>query len=333
MTRNARDLPSVAYCNPVHAGYFADPFVLRVDGGYLAYGTGSTIGGRIFEILWSPDLISWQSKGGALEPVPPSLGTTYWAPEVVYMRGRYWLYYSLGEGDEAHHIRVASADGPMGPFIDAGVNLTPNEMFAIDAHPFQDIDGTWYLYHARDVLTGERVGTHLAVDVLDSPTSMRGRSSVVLAPTDEWQLFQRDRSKYGRTYDWHTLEGPTVRRHDGRYYCFYSGGSWQGAGYAVAWAVADSPLGPWHQSTRSGRLLETVPGHVIGPGHNSVVTTPEGTDVLVYHAWDGSKERRQMCIDPLIWTPAGPHTKGPTWEPQRLPLRTLLQSNDETRSM
>ena len=65
-----------------------------------------------------------------------------------------------------------------------------------------------------------------------------------------------------------------MRRHDGRYYCIYSGGSYLGEGYHVAWASAPHPLGPWTEPAADrSRLLATVPGRVRGPGHNSVVTT------------------------------------------------------------
>ncbi len=78
-----------------------------------------------------------------------------------------------------------------------------------------------------------------------------------------------------------------MRRHDGRYYCIYSGGSWLSESYHVAWASAPHPLGPWTEPPAvARRLLATVPGHVRGPGHNSIVTTPAGTDMLVYHAWN-----------------------------------------------
>ena len=58
------------YCNPVHDGYFADPFVMRTDDGYVAIGTGRSVDDRVFEVLRSPDLVHWRSVGGAL--VPPS---------------------------------------------------------------------------------------------------------------------------------------------------------------------------------------------------------------------------------------------------------------------
>ena len=314
------DASSVTYRNPVYDGYFADPFVLRSGDRYYAYGTGSMVDGRVFEILESDDLADWRRVGGALPPVSSDLGTDYWAPEVVEAEGRFWMYYSVGTGDVGHHLRVAVAEGPTGPFLDQGINLTPNELFAIDPHPFRDVDGRWYLYYARDVLDAPRVGTHLAVDLLPTMTQLAGQPRTVIAPTADWQIYQRARPMYGGVYDWHTIEGPTVTHHDGRYYCFYSAGSWQNESYAVGWAAAPTPLGPWVEPEADrGRLLATVPGHVRGPGHNSIVTTPGGTDMLIYHAWDEAGRRRQMSIDPLSWTDEGPTTTGPSWQEQPLP--------------
>ena len=316
----------LAYRNPVHPSYFADPFVLRTGGGrdgarsveYVAYGTGAGQGDRVFEVLHSSDLVTWTPVGAALETVDPQLGTDYWAPEVAEHDGRWWMYYSVGHGDAGQNLRVAVADTPTGPFRDCDVALTPTERFSIDAHPFRDHDGTWYLFYARDVLEGPRVGTMLAVDVLEEMTQLRGEPRSVLVPSDDWQLYQRQRELYGAVHDWHTLEGPFVVRRDGRYYCFYSGGSWQGPGYGMAYAVADHPLGPWVEPAGVPRVLRSVPGKVLGPGHASVVHVPGGGDVMVYHAWDPDLTARRMCIDPIDWTSAGPVVRGPSWEPTSL---------------
>ena len=154
---------------PAWDGYLADPHVLRLpDGGYAAYGSGPPApsapqGLRVFRALWSPDLKTWHDRGFVLDRLPPGAGDEYWAPEVAHTDGAYWMYYSVGHGIAGHGLRVARAEDPFGPFTDTGVNLTPGELFAIDAHPFRDDDGRWYLYYARDVLNHSRVGTHLAV--------------------------------------------------------------------------------------------------------------------------------------------------------------------------
>ncbi|HKG55899.1 MAG TPA: glycoside hydrolase family 43 protein [Candidatus Limnocylindrales bacterium] len=316
-----RPATPATFVNPVYPGYFADPYVVRHGDTYWAYGTGpsSDHDSRVFEILRSDDLVHWEPVGRALERLDIPGATTYWAPEVVADRGVLFLYYSVGDEDRGHVIRVATADRPEGPFLDSGQVLTPDEPFAIDAHPFRDVDGEWYLYYARDLLTGDRVGTSLAVDRLVDMTALAGDPRAVLTPTADWQLFKRARPMYGSVYDWHTLEGPFVVRRNGRYYCLYSGGAWTGAGYGVSWAVADDPLGPFSE-LRSDRatLLRSVPG-LAGPGHNSIVTGPDGEDYLVYHAWDSGHTGRRMCIDRVDWTADGPRTLGPTARPQPVP--------------
>jgi beta-xylosidase len=307
------------FTNPVLAAYFADPFVLAVDGGYVAYGTGELVDGRAFAVLRSPDLVHWTRVGGALEPLAEDWATDYWAPEVAVADGTYHLYYSVGTGERGHRLRVATASDPEGPFADCGVVLTPGERFAIDPHPFRDADGSWYLFYAHDVLDGERVGTTIAVDRLVSMTELAGEPRTLLRASDDWQLYRRGRQMYGRTYDWHTLEGPFVVAREGRYHLLYSGGAWEEPSYGVSYAVADHPLGPYREPVTGPAILRTLPDRVLGPGHNSVVRDSDGDDWLVYHAWDRARTQRQMWIDRLRWGPDGPGRSGPTTEPQPAP--------------
>jgi beta-xylosidase len=313
-------VPALTFTNPVYPGSFADPFVLRHDGWYYAYGTDVRADSRLaFEVLRSRDLVAWNSLGRCLaDLVRPS--RDYWAPEVAVDDGRFHLYYSVGVEDRDHRLRVATARRPEGPFVDSGRVLTPDERFAIDASPFRDDDGQWYLFYARDRLEGERVGTSLVVDRLVDMHALAGDPVPVLSATKDWQLFRAQREMYGQVYDWYTLEGPFVVKRFGRYWCFYSGGAWTGPGYGVSWAVADSPLGPWTEPPGDGpALLRTRAGIVEGPGHNSIVVGPDGEDWIVYHAWDPKRTMRRMCIDRLEWTADGPRTAGPTTDPQPVP--------------
>ncbi|MDQ3396249.1 MAG: glycoside hydrolase family 43 protein [Deinococcota bacterium] len=317
-------MASPTYTNPVYPGYFADPFVLEHGGVYYAYGTSgsATLQGRAFEVLRSPDLVTWVSLGGALELLGTPQAQDYWAPEVAFHEGRFYMYYSAGRQDKGHQIRLATASKPEGPFRDAGSVLTGDDPFTIDAHPFCDDDGLWYLYYARDFLGGERVGTALVVDRLVAMDKLEGKPRTVLRATADWQIFKYNREMYGRVYDWYTLEGPFLRKHEGRYYLFYSGGAWEEPNYGVSYAVAGSPFGPFTEPGGKGpALLRSVPDRVIGPGHNAVVRAPDGEDYLVYHAWDPQKTGRRMCLDKLEWGREGPRTAGPSFTPQPAPRR------------
>jgi beta-xylosidase len=311
--------------NPVHDGYFADPFVWSAAGEYFAVGTGpgeaagTAPSERVFPLLRSRDLVHWRNAGSALVRPPAELGDTYWAPEVAFADGAYHLYYSVGRADVGHQLRVARSVAPEGPYVDTGAPLLdPSKVpFAIDPHAFRDDDGRWYLFYACDFLDhGEcppfgavRAGTALMVAPLDGMTRLAGAGTVVLRARHDWQRFLADRPMYGGRYDWHTLEGPCVVKHAGRYYCFYSGGRWETDTYGVDYGVADHVLGPYSDegNERGPRVLRTIPGRVIGPGHNSVVVGPDGvTEHIVYHAWDAAMTARRMWIDPLAWTADGP---------------------------
>lgn len=309
----------------------ADPFVLRSGGVYFAYGTGDRLvvsaegDLRAFQVLRSTNLVQWEPVGGAL-PVPlPEQANAFWAPEVVEEGGRFFLYYSSAPRgrDERHRLRVAIAEHPTGPFLDAGPVLPETEGFCIDAHPFRDpATGRWYLFFAKDYFE-ERTGTGLAVVPLtDDLRRAAGAPREVLRANADWQVYEHNRSLYGRQWAaWHTIEGPCVVACGVRYYCFYSGGNWQTKDYGVSYAMADHPLGPWVHAPEPGPIvLREQSGQVLGPGHNSHIIGPDGrTAFLVYHAWDYSRSARRMFIDRLEWTGAGPRCAGPTTSPQPMP--------------
>ncbi len=304
---------SVSYTNPVFPEYFADPFVFLHEGVYYAVGTSPLLEGQ-FSVLRSLDLVNWHRLGTALETSAGFEGGSFWAPEVAIADGRFYLYYSVGKGDKSHHLRVAVSAKPEGPYEDLG-RLTPEDsIFAIDASPYRHADGDWYLFYATDLLDGDRPGTSLVVDRLLDMTTLAGTPQVVARASQDWQRFEANRAIYGRTLDWHTLEGPCAVFRNGKVYCLYSGGNWQNETYGVDFAVADHPLGPYRSDTpATPRLLQTLPGQVIGPGHNSIVAGPDGkTEYIVYHAWDAGRTARLMRLDRLEWTEDGPTCDGPS---------------------
>lgn len=320
------------YENPVYGAYFADPFVFGHDGTYFAVGTGpgeagGAASGLVFPLLTSRDLVHWRPLGAALRPPMASYGDTFWAPEIVRREDTWYLYYSVGRGDAAHQIRVATSHAPEGPYDDrAALTHLGDCPFAIDPHVFHDDDGRDYLFFARDFLDtegGARVGTALSVAELVAMDRL-GDVTTVLRAHHDWQRFMANRPMYGAHYDWHTLEGPSVIKHQRLYYCLYSGGSWQNESYGVDYAVAEHVRGPYSDVGAEGgaRVLRTVPGRVIGPGHNSVFVAPDGSSlVIAYHAWSPGMDARRFRIDGLRIDAGVVTSDGPTSEPRQVPWR------------
>jgi arabinan endo-1,5-alpha-L-arabinosidase len=319
------------YTNPVYAGDMPDPSVMRFHGAYYAFGTtgaGRLPDGRVFTLLRSTNLVNWELLGGALMPPSPNPQVQYWAPEITFNHGTYYLYYAMGGLEpERFELRVALSQRPEGPYIDNGQPLVDcqTNRFTIDPFPFRDDDGQWYFFYARNFTNtapGEFPGTALVVDRLVDMTRLAGDCHVVVRARYPWTLFEAHRRMdvYDATFDWHTIEGPCVVKHDHRYYCFYSGSNYRTDRYGVDYVVADYPLGPYTDQGDHPRVLQSIPGEVRGPGHHSIVTGPDGrSQYIIYHTWDPEMKVRQMCIDRLVWTPDGPRCIGPTYTPQPAP--------------
>lgn len=318
--------PLLTYTNPVWPWECADPFVLKHKGEYWCYRTGAAPDGRIFQILHSPDLVHWRPVGGAMLPLAGQF-EHYWAPEVSYWQGRFYLYYAAGQGLD-FHLRIAVADQPAGPFTDAGLRLT-TEPFAIDAHVFLDRDGERYLFYAADFLDHPRVGTGTCVVALPFPDSPAGPVHRVSLAAYDWQVFDPQRAEKGGV-KWHTLEGSFVLLHKNRYFQMFSGGNYQNPSYGVAFATSDQILNPleWHQpidGVQTKPVLSTLPGRILGPGHNSVVRGPDNRQLFcVYHVIKPQKEfSRILAIDPLEFPGMDLDVLGPTDTPQPAPIQPL----------
>lgn len=331
-TRQPLATQTRTYLNPVYERDCPDPFVLKYAGEYWAYCTGFWRDGRAFGILHSRDLVGWRELAGAMEPLPGN-HTCYWAPEVVYDGGRFLMYYSVGN-EARMAIRVAIAEHPAGPFVDAGKSLTKEE-FAIDAHVFVDDDGARHLFYATDFLTHTHIGTGIVRDRMLDALTLAGAPVPVTRARYDWQVYDPARREKGGVR-WHTVEGPTVLKHKGRYYEMFSGGNWQNTTYGVSFASAariDQPE-EWEQHCDGVRvlpILRTLPGKVTGPGHNSVVRGPDNRQLFcIYHRW--AEEGRVLAIDRLDWAGQRMLVLGPSTTPQPAPIAPTYADHFDDQS-
>jgi GH43 family beta-xylosidase len=313
------DLEST-YLNPVYPRSFPDPFVIKYCGTYYAYSTGHASDGRIFEVLTSTDLVNWHPQGGAMEPLTTG-EPFYWAPEVTYYNGKFYLYYSVGN-ETFMTLRVAVSETPAHGFVDAGVELT-TQQFAIDAHVFRDTDGSWWMFYATDFLEHSHIGTGTVVDRMIDMFTLAGDPRAVTRAKYDWQVYDPERKEKGGVR-WHTVEGPYVLKRKGTYYEMFSGGNWQNISYGVSFAVSSDLTDPseWQQYSDGDKtlpLIRTIPGKVLGPGHNSVIHGPNNRELYcVYHLWQNGQ--RVLAIDRMDF--AGGNrifVSGPSFTPQRAP--------------
>ena len=251
-----------------------DPAVIYHKGKYYLYPTGDN---HSYDVYLSNDLVHW-SKG---PKVFQSKETGLWAPDVFFSKedNMFYLYYTI-----SGRIGVAEADRPDGVFRDLGT-LVKN---AIDAHLFRDDDGQYFLYYAR------YPDFAIFVQPMESPVRKKGAPVELISPTEAWE-------KKGAP----VTEAPWMIRHQGVYYLLYSGGSADSEDYAIGYATAKDPTGPFTKYRRNP-IVRKGDG-VFGPGHVSVIRDQAGKLWMVYHQQKGQTRgwNRIICIDPLWFDEKG----------------------------
>jgi beta-xylosidase len=240
----------------------ADPYILCYQDKYYAYGTG----GNGFTVYTSDDLKYWRIKRQALSPANSWGDKWFWAPEVYYVKSKFYLFYSAEE-----HICVATSDSPEGPFVQETKAPIVEEK-GIDTSLFIDDDGTPYLYYVR--FTGGNViwVAEMTPDLMHiKPETL----TQCVSATEPWERIQAT-----------VAEGPSVVKHGGKYYLIYSANHYESKDYAVGYATADSPLGPWKKYSGNPILRRDKPAAsgLVGTGHGAPFLDKKGKYRYVYHA-------------------------------------------------
>src|SRR5437870_7427647 len=116
---NAAPETTATFSNPVLAGDYPDPSIIRVGKDYWATATTSEWGPQ-FPILHSRDLVNWKIVGAVFPKRPAWAVANFWAPEISESGGRYSVYYVGRKKDGPLSVAVATADKPEGPYTDHG---------------------------------------------------------------------------------------------------------------------------------------------------------------------------------------------------------------------
>lgn len=276
------------YRNPIRRGFFPDPSVVRVGEDY--YMVNSTfIYFPCIPVSHSRDLIHWEVIGHAItNPEWAHLeglegGRGYWAPDISYCDGRFYICATLRLNDVGAVRRrqmVVTAERPEGPYSEPVFF----EEDGIDPSIFHDDDGRHYMLLNR----GARIFE------IDATGTKRLSEATLLY--------------YGTNK--RAPEGPHLLKHDGWYYLFEAEGG-TGAGHretvsrsrTLHGVYEPSPYNPvirqWDERARIQRC-----------GHAKPVSTPDGRWYFVYlcaRPLDGrwSMLGRETALDPFTWTSDG----------------------------
>ena len=279
--------------NPCFPGAYADPEGVVYGDRVFIYPTRSLPFEEqtAMDCFSSRDLKHWIKHENIIDTTEVKWArSAMWAPAVLEKDGKYYLFFGANDVHEGEigGIGVAVSDRPEGPFKDLLgrplINEIVNGAQPIDQFVFRDKDGSYYMYYGG---WGHCNMVRLADDF------------TALVPFPDGTLFKEVTPK-----DY--TEGPFMLIKDGKYYFMWSEGDWTKDDYRVAYAISDSPFGPFE---RIGTILESNSGIGTGAGHHSVIRSPKtGRYFIVYHRHPlGTKDGndRVTCIDELRFDSRG----------------------------
>lgn len=286
----------------------ADPFAMRAgDGRYYLYCTSED--GSGFPVRSSENLTDWREDGMALRAADSRWGVgCFWAPECYEIGGRYYLFYSADWREnpkgalENFRIGVAVADTPVGPFEDMADRPIFDPGYPIiDANVYAE-DGRFYLFYSRccyeHSVDGLEESWIYGVELRPDFSGVVGEPVLLLRPEQEWE--GRSAAQTGRRWN----EGSFLMKQGGTYVMTYSGNFFAGPDYAVGYATAKHPLGPYAKAAENPILQRG--GEITGTGHSCMLTGPEGEMMICYHGrTEKTGQNRVGFISPARMTGDG----------------------------
>jgi len=280
-------LEANAQGNPVFPGWYADPEGIKYGNEYWIFPTFSAPYEKqiLLDAFSSKDLVHWKKHERIIDTTAVKWAKkAMWAPAVLKKGAKYYLFFGANDVHEGEigGIGVAVANKPEGPYKDLLgkplINEIVNGAQPIDQFVFQDKDGSYYMYYGG-------WGHCNMVKLKDDFTG--------IVPFEDGQMY-----KEVTPTDY--VEGPFMFVKDNKYYFMWSEGGWTGPDYKVAYAIADSPFGPFK---RIGTILQQDPKIATGAGHHSVIHNADNDKwYIVYHRrplGDDNAHHRVTCIDEM----------------------------------
>jgi beta-xylosidase len=280
--------------NPIVQGWYADPEGIIFNKTYWVYPTYSDkYEKQVFmDAFSSPDLVTWTKHPHIVDTASVKWAKkAMWAPAIVQKDKKYYLFFAANDiqnNEQAGGIGVAVSNKPEGPFKDLlGKPLLDkfqNGAQPIDQFVFRDKDDQYYMIY----------GGWRHCNIVKLKNDFTG-----FLPFEDGTTFKEITPKG-------YVEGPFMFIRNNKYYFMWSEGGWGGPHYKVAYAMADSPFGPFE---RIGTVLQQDSTVATGAGHHSVIQVP-GKDqwYMVYHRrplGETAANNRATCIDNMYFDEKG----------------------------
>jgi xylan 1,4-beta-xylosidase len=265
------------YTNPVFAGDYPDPSILRDgDDYYIVHSSFEYYPGLL---IWhSKDLVNWKPVTNALHKYVGSV----WAPDLVKYKNKYYIYFPANNTN--YVVTADSINGKWSDPIDLKVgNIDPGHV--------ADEKGKRYLFFSNGGFVP------LADDGLSVAGELKQSYSGWPIPR-AWSI------------ECFCMEGPKLVKRGDYYYLTVAEGGTAGpvTGHMVISARSKSLFGPWENSPYNPIVRTTTNNEKwCSKGHGTIFEDAKGKWWMVYHAYENGfyNMGRQTLLQPIEWTKDG----------------------------
>ncbi len=265
------------YLNPIFAGDYADPSILR-DGDtyYMVHSSFEYYPGLL---IWqSKDLINWNPVTHALHT---KIGNV-WAPDLVKYKNKFYIYFPANNTNY-----VVSADSINGKWTEP-VDL---KIGGIDPGHIADENGKRYLFFNSGGF----------VPLSDDGLSVAGEYRHTY---DGWKIPRQ------WSIECFCMEGPKLVKRGEYYYLTVAEGGTAGpaTGHMVISARSKSLFGPWENSPYNPIIRTTKDSEKWkSKGHGTLFEDAKGKWWMIFHAYEKGfyNKGRQTLLVPVEWTKDG----------------------------
>ena len=296
------------YLNPVFAGDYPDPSILRDgDNYYMVHSSFEYYPGLL---IWhSKDLINWNPVKSTLYK---NVGSV-WAPDLVKYKNRYYIYFPANNTN--YVIYADSINGNWSDPVDLKIgNIDPGHV--------TDENGNRYLFFSSGGFVP------LSGDGLAVAGEFKSSYSGWPIPR-EWSI------------ECFCMEGPKLVKRGEYYYLTVAEGGTAGpvTGHMVISARSKSLVGPWENSPYNPIIrAKSNAERWSSKGHGTIFEDAKEKWWMIYHAYEKGfyNKGRQTLMVPIEWTkdgwykiPDGISDTRPIKKPGLLSSKSTFTLNDK----
>jgi GH43 family beta-xylosidase len=308
----------------------ADPYSFYRDGYY--YYT-HTLGNRIG--LWkTKNLADLKTAEQKIIYTPPQ-GTAWskqlWAPEIIFLRGKWYAYFAADDGRNDNHrmyvVENASKDPMQGEWVLKGKVSDDTDKWAIDGDVFEYKNQLYMIWSGWEGDVNKQQDIYIAK--MSNPWTISSKRIRISAANFEWEK-HGDLNAPGEPPHVDVNEGPQALRHNKDLFIVFSASGCWTDNYCLgllrfkggknlldsaAWVKKPEPV-----------FSGSKENAVYAPGHNSFFVSPNGRENwILYHAnsapGQGCGSKRSPRAQPFGWKKDGtPDFGTPVKEGQALAI-------------